>query len=615
MPNRYVGDAHNEGFDSSRTGVNTPIIDVAPLEGEASTYGNVVTFSNTLCPGWYPMSAQYIDNPAYRHDILCQRSETGLLNVESGFLAAQDKRRKWEKEEQRRRGINQLAQSVNSYPCQKFSPTPDSTQISSLTYGALPEAIVRIASELGKLFGIQTQAVVFMLLHFFVVAVHGRVAIKLDSMWKEAMECYGIVVRDSGGRKTELMKHLKAPFLLFLEKMRMAHETNSCDKRVLKEMKLVQKSFSNGIRKDIFPFPVYEHFKNSETMPLEKRFDTLRESLTEMFQDTDKSIPCYNKPPVIFFTNITPKAFIVSLEDQGGHLASCDGENGFLTSSKLLEKCSPYLLSAHDHECIDDITKTSGQYHLDKPAATILQLAQSNVALNFYGNEDMKTTGLSPRFVPCLAMTDTGTTYADPNKTEQLLASEYAPRIEALLTRYFTQDKTADKYELTVTSDAYALIKDFEREMAAQIQSGKVSFMESFIRKAHGQAVRYAAAFHAFNHANEAIDESPISEKEMAAGIAMMRYLIPHAEYVFDVNRFTAYNNAVKIVKALLRCSETARTFELTSSDIGRMTHLKKVEIEPALTLLDQGNLCGCYREPGRATVVILHRDFYRVFG
>ena len=618
MSYMYEDHTQKEMHDTLRLDANDSNIggadDKALLQDEESGSGGSVTVSSSPPSACYPKSAQYMDNPSYRRDVQFQKTETVLLNTESRLLVAKDNRRKWEKEEQRRRNINQLAWNLNSYPCQPFSPTPCSTMSQPLDDSALPEGLVKIACQLGNLFGIQGAAVFFILLHFFVVAVHGRVNIKLDSMWKEAMECYGIVVRDSGGRKTQLMKHLKAPFLLFLEKIRLAHEIHSCDKRVIQEMKSVQKSFSNVIRKEIFPFPVYERFKNSEKMSLEKRFDTLRESLTEMFQDTDKSIPDQVEPPRIFFTNITPKAFIKTLEHQGGHLASCDGENGFLTNSKVLQKCSPYLLSAHDHEYIDDLTKTAGQHQLEKPAATILQMVQSNVAMNFYGNEDMKATGLSPRFVPCLATTDIGTAYADPTATEKVLTSEYEPRIEALLTRYFTQDKNADKYELTVTDGAYILIKNFEREMTEWVQSGQVSFMESFIRKAHGQAARYAAAIHAFNYANEAIEDSPISEQEMSAGIAMMRYLIPHAGYVFDVNGFTAYNNAVKIVKALLRCNAAAQTYQVTSSDIGRMTHLKKVDIEPALDILAGHNLCACYREPGRATLAILHRDFYRHF-
>jgi len=618
MPYLYEDHGQQEVFGLPRTEVNGANTgeadDAAPHPNDEGCSGNAVVVSNTPPPAWYPKSAQFMDNPFYRRDVQLQKSETVLLNTESRLLAAKDNRRKWEKEMQRRANINQLALELDSYPCQPFHPTPCSMMMQPLDFSALPEALVKIASQLGTLFGFQVEAVVFMLLHLFVVAVHGRVAIKLDAMWNEAMECFGLVVRDSGGRKTELMKRLKAPFLLYLEKIRLSHEIHSCDKRVLKQMKGVQKDFSKEITKEIFPFPVYEAFKACETIPLEKRFDILREKLTEMFHDTDKSIPDQKEPPRIFFTNITQKAFIMALEHQGGHLASCDGENGFLTNSKVLQKCSPYLLSAHDHEYIDDITKVSGQYQLEKPAATILQLVQSNVAMNFYANEEMKLVGLSPRFVPCLATTDTGTLFANPIETETVLESEYTPRIEALLTRYFTQDKNADKYELTVTDGAYFLIKNFEREMAEWVQSGQVSFMESFIRKAHGQAVRYAAAFHAFNHANEAIDESPISEQEMTAGIAMMRYLIPHAGYVFDVNGFTAYNNAVKIVNALLRSTVVAQTYQVTSADIGRMTHLKKVDIEPALDILAGHNLCVCYREPGRATLAILHRDFYRHF-
>lgn len=275
-------------------------------QAEASNSGNIITVSPTS-PSWYPKTAQYVDDASYRREIQFQKSEAMLLNTECRLLTARDNRHKWEKEEQRRRNIEQLAWTLQTLPCGPFNTNPCSDMMPPHDALFLPKGLREIAFKLSSLFGFYWEAVIFMLLHLFVVAVHGRVAIKLDPMWSEAMECYGIVVRDSGGKKTELMKHLKAPFLLFLEKIRLSHEMHSCDKRVLKEMKGVQNNFSKEIAKEIFPIPVYEVFKACETIPLEKRFDILREKLTEMFHDTDKSIPDQKEPPRIFFTNITPK--------------------------------------------------------------------------------------------------------------------------------------------------------------------------------------------------------------------------------------------------------------------------------------------------------------------
>ena len=277
-----------------------------PHEQTESGYaGPPISVSNAPNPFLYPRSANFVNDPLYQRDLLFQKSETSLLDVESRFLAARDNRRQWEKEERRRRNIEQLAWSLNQYPCLPFAPDPYLTNSMPLDYAVFPESLVKIATALGTLFGIQADAVIFMLLHLFVIAVHGRVSVKLDPMWTEAMESYGIVVRDSGGRKTEIMKKLKTPFQLFLEKIRLEHEKSSCDKRVLKEMKAVQNSFSADIRKELFPWPVYEAFKECEEFPLEKRFDALRKNLTEMLEDTDKSIPNQKEPPRIFFTNIT----------------------------------------------------------------------------------------------------------------------------------------------------------------------------------------------------------------------------------------------------------------------------------------------------------------------
>ena len=299
--------------------------------------------------------------------------------------------------------------------------------------------------------------------------------------------------------------------------------------------------------------------------------------------------------------------------EQGGHLACCNGENTFIRSSKILTECSSYLLSVHDMEHIDDLTKTASSFSIERPAVTILQMAQPNVALKFYQDEDLKIIGLSPRFIPLFSTSDCRIIDDNPDRLMEILKELYEPRITALLERYFSQDKDAEKFVLHLHEKAYALVKQFESDFLYARSQG-FTFMSSFHNKAHGHAVRFAAAIHAFNHAYEAIQDSEISEAEMRAGIVMMKMVLPHAEYVFNQSLLAAHIGAVAIIKALLRCSQGAEVFELTARELSQMTHLKKQEVEPALALLESHNLCALYREPGRATVVLLHPAFYHSF-
>ena len=107
--------------------------------------------------------------------------------------------------------------------------------------------------------------------------------------------------------------------------------------------------------------------------------------------------------------------------------------------------------------------------------------------------------------------------------------------------------------------------------------------------------------------------EIPLSYDDVLCGISLMKILYNHAYYAFDVFGLQSHENAVNIVKALLRRANGAESYIMTVSDINRMTHIKNNDIENALMFLTRSNLCEIVRCPRKATVVILHNMFYEL--
>lgn len=559
----------------------------------------------------YPYLTMYKNSEVFRHDLNEMEGESEILNALTRHHTAQTKKKICDKEQQRRYFIEGEKEDLR-----RIQPTPlpyECYPSLELNLSAMPSELVKLAEALSRQYGFEVEVVLCMILFFMVIAVHGRVFVKPNEAWTESMEMFGMFVRGSGGRKTELVKSLKSVFDRFVQKTVLDVKKNTCDLRVVKNVKAVQRLFVKQIFFDEFGEYSYPHEGKQHPEGLSRKLHHYTAEISQMYNSTDKDVPKEQHLPQIFFTNTTPKAFIKMLEEQGGYLACCNGENTFIRSSKILTECSSYLLSVHDMEHIDDLTKTAGSFSIERPAVTILQMAQPNVALKFYQDEDLKIIGLSPRFIPLFSTSDCRFIDDDPDRLMEILKGLYEPRITSLLERYFSQDKDAEKFALHLHEKAYALVKRFESDMI-DIRAKGFAFMSSFLNKAHGHAVRFAAAIHAFNHAHEAIQDTEISESEMQAGIAMMKMVLPHAEYVFDQSKLTAHMGAVAIIKALLRRSQGAEVFELTMREISQMSHLKKNEVEPALDLLAKYNLCRCYREPGRAIVVLLHPDFYQAF-
>ncbi|WP_205240613.1 DUF3987 domain-containing protein, partial [Desulfoprunum benzoelyticum] len=173
----------------------------------------------------------------------------------------------------------------------------------------------------------------------------------------------------------------------------------------------------------------------------------------------------------------------------------------------------------------------------------------------------------------------------------------YNSKISEMLKRNFTQDKNREIRTVNVTPEAYEHVKDFEKCIKQQIDSGMYLPMQSFLSKAHGAAVRLALCIHAWN--NPTPEERPITLEEMVAAVSLMEVIVEHAGSAFAPEHVQTCTDANEILKWIYRCDWTERR-AFTDVDVRTaISGLTKKQCHAALDLLGQHNYIRQYLEAG----------------
>lgn len=469
-----------------------------------------------------------------------------------------------------------------------------------------PSNLLRMASALAIYIGVELVAALLVLLTVFVLALRGRLRISVDELWTEAVEIFAILIRGSGGRKSELRRILITPFLEFEEKLQLSVAENERLVRRNRRLKMAEKVFERGAFRAHFPSD-YANLEDQDD-PFEDRLERFLAGAEEVTKAIQQKESPEKTAPSLFFGPMTAKKLIRKLNEQGGCL-SCIEAEGTLFSSEIMKKHKQFLLSAHDMERISDASLTSGEAIVPYPAISMLFMVQPSEALKLYRDQSAKEVGLSPRFLPFFSSRK----YASAGDSSEWLAvyPEFRKMILALLNRYYTQDKDRSIYTLGVDPDALTFIKEEERKRTEQRMSGGRAFMESFDAKAHGHIVRLAAAIHAFKHAYEGVEDSNITLDEMKAASALFSVVENHAKDAFDEHGFRAYQNAIQITKWLLSATQGAEITQFTTRELQQATHICKAEAEAAIRIMEKYDLCRMYIEPTKSTVVFVNRKLY----
>jgi len=181
-----------------------------------------------------------------------------------------------------------------------------------------------------------------------------------------------------------------------------------------------------------------------------------------------------------------------------------------------------------------------------------------------------------------------------------------------LLSMYYTQNSSPQRYVINVEADASKLIQDFEEEIKFDIIPDMHGSVAASLKKMHGLAVRFACAFHALLH--DIPHEASINAYEMSIGISVARNLIDHFEFAHDPRGLPAYLIAKQILDNILSRREDKRhkigqvwDVENIRSRLG----LSAVAATNALKLLEACNWILFHDDGSKNPKFVLHLDSF----
>ncbi len=467
-----------------------------------------------------------------------------------------------------------------------------------------PHNFIDAAQEISTSTGLDAIGIDILILSSISIATWGRVSVRLDANWLEPAVSMILQVADAGSRKSGVVSSLRKPFEDFSSSKNNGREEEI--EFTAKQSKLIEKESLKSISRDI-AFMFKNDGINQETI----------ERVKTISDDGLKSIGSYltlsKKASLIqiLIDNATPTALAKVLSEQGECQGCITAEGSMLQSHLLDKKAAPQLFNRlHTQESY--VSASARAVSLKHPAFSMVNLVQPCIAIDFYKNDILNDLGVTGRFMPYFYCRHNATNNAIPSNNG---INAYNQTITRLLNEYHTQDANAERFEATVTPEAYQLIKQFEQEVTQYIIPTMPRPAEPCLRKLHGQAVRFAWCIHAWN--NDKPHCSAISADEMKQSIALCRHLLPHIKYAYDPCGLQAFDNAKKIVTCLQSINtglgdEKLWNEGISSRTIQQRSHIKVKEVNNALRLLEQHNALTILDNGARDLTAVLHHDFFR---
>lgn len=472
--------------------------------------------------------------------------------------------------------------------------------------GTLPDGITKTALYLSEITGLEPLGVALCILGTTSIATWGRVTVKLSEGWSEPAVDMILQISGSGTRKSSLAQHLRTPLNKFCAQMNDGYENRT--KSIKEKAQLAKQAGDKRARKKIEAVLDKREYldQQDEVAALLKAIEDAVHFRHALAQNNE--IP----PRVqLLVDKGTPFQLASTLGEQG-ECQGCITAEGNMIGSKMVSSSEAANLFLRGHTQEPYVYENAKKrIELNHPALPMVNLVQPVVARKFYGNEALNGSGVTARFMPYFHMHATSDL---PFSSAEGQLAVYTAKITQLLRLFHTQDRDAPRYQVSVTDGALRRIRRFEEDVRNKMIPYMPEAAEPCLRKAHGQAVRFAWDIHAWN--SEQPHLCPINDEEMDQGIDLVRATFPHIEYAYAPCGFVAYGVAQAILESLYRITDRWEQNKLIDDGIDSTTiqqriGIKSKDVNNALRFLDRHNYLAVYDDASNNLKVALHPYFY----
>lgn len=478
-----------------------------------------------------------------------------------------------------------------------FSPRPlpiNQKPGFELDLGLFPSDLVNAASALSRRVGIPVAQAVLMLLQATNIALRGCYVASSDD-WDEAVTTNTLLVIGSGAMKTECIKLIKEPFEVFINDMQKDFPDHQRTQRAHCKLQRIV----GGYAKQDFR----EQLKQVRITDVEAIRALVEKNLPNFKEIDALASNSIRALPRIFVDKVTPTSLAISLSEQGECMACMDTEGAFITD--YLNKKDgdiPLFLKANNYEPYSYESKNVGPISLKAPAIQMLVYTQPVVLEKLLKNKNFVSKGGLARILPIMgqkrpALANDGFDAASWDV--------YLKKIRAMLSRNFTQETPRSIHKIIVSEQAGKHLLDFAAEVSLAIESNESPYLEAFLSKLAGTAMRLAANLHSWTHLEP--EKVEICGSDMHAGIALAKLFWEHAEFLYKPKEEDALEIAIRIIGWVQRWSDRYSRGYFTNGECLKGIHLKEAQIEPALDLLARSRYVVRIVSPYKSTVNVFH--------
>ncbi|GAA4420245.1 DUF3987 domain-containing protein [Bremerella cremea] len=234
--------------------------------------------------------------------------------------------------------------------------------------------------------------------------------------------------------------------------------------------------------------------------------------------------------PRLIVDDATGEKLGMMLSDQGGRLASFSPEGTVfdLMAGQYSKSGLPQMdvyLKGHNGDDLTTDRVGRETVQVASPALTCGYTVQKSVIESLNETKAFRGRGLLGRFLYAMPQSWIGRRLVACPPVPEMVKAAY----DHLVRRLFS---TEGLHVLQLTSEAAQAFQSWEVEAESMLaEGGELEAMRDWGAKLHGATLRLAGILHCVAGS---LDQ-PVERSSVEAAIAVSRYLIPHAEAVFDV--------------------------------------------------------------------------------
>lgn len=494
---------------------------------------------------------------------ISERQELSRLRFENQIMSEHKQYEKNRTEIGRRQEISYLIRN-HQWPAPKFL-LPYLPSLPDNCYQYLPDDLLRLAQKIANSLDMSVWEVVLAIIASISCAIPGVFYVDLGNKWIEPVLLYTVFAKKSGSRKSALLRYLFAEHYKYQDKLLKQHANrHSLEKNLIAvNNKIVLERGKKKVESLIFS-------GNYNANDLKKEIAKIASSSEMMFVENETNIS------VLIADSFTPTGIEKVLRNNGGAVSICSAEDPFSGSGiEYPSRTFPeVLLKGFDAEEFGRATGRKSN-ELFKPYISMFVTMTPENLLKYYDKAHLINNGFLNRILPCFL--DNYPIIFDKSatlRTNDTDLEHYYRKISDLLALRISM-VNSKPISLRLNSNAYSHLQSFSGRQSNNYATP--SYLEGFIAKLPGKAIRMAACLHVWRHENP--HKLEISDADFYVAQELCTVLGHHADYGLNSKERALVVDAKRVLSLLVEKGVNSFTLSDISKNLNNMGKNKALPV------------------------------------